>query len=64
MRRMFGAAVLALCVCVGPAHPSAQLVSYKEAPVRISHYQLNVASIVAQKKFWETRFRAFAAKIS
>jgi catechol 2,3-dioxygenase-like lactoylglutathione lyase family enzyme len=39
-------------VSAGLADPSAQLLSYKDAPVRISHYQLNVTSIEAQQKFW------------
>jgi hypothetical protein len=50
MKRMLSPAVFAF-VLVGSADTVAQLLSYKEAPVRISHYHLNVTSIEAQKKF-------------
>jgi catechol 2,3-dioxygenase-like lactoylglutathione lyase family enzyme len=46
--------VLALVLFTGLVSPRlfAQLASYKDAPVRISHYHLNVTSVEAQKKFW------------
>ena len=52
MKRMFGVAALALFVLAGQSGIAGQLLSYREAPVRISHYHLNVTSIAAQKKFW------------
>jgi catechol 2,3-dioxygenase-like lactoylglutathione lyase family enzyme len=52
MKRLFTVAVVACVVSAGPSRPSAQLVSYNDARVRISHYHLNVTSIEAQKKFW------------
>src|SRR6185503_12852168 len=52
MKRLFSVAVVACLVAAGLSNPSAQLLSYKEAPIRISHYHLNVTSIEAQKKFW------------
>jgi catechol 2,3-dioxygenase-like lactoylglutathione lyase family enzyme len=52
MRRLFSAAVLAVFVVAGQPGIGAQLMSYKDAPVRMSHYHLNVTSIEAQKKFW------------
>ena len=52
MKRLFSVAVVAFFVSAGPSRPSAQLLSNKDAPVRISHYHLNVTSIEAQKKFW------------
>src|SRR5690242_8518767 len=45
-------ATLGLSAVLASPRLSAQLVSYKDAPVRISHYHLNVTSIEAQKKFW------------
>ena len=55
MKRLFSVAVVACFVSAGPSRPSAQLLSYKDAPVRISHYHLNVTSIEAQKSSGWTR---------
>src|SRR5215831_5382765 len=43
--------VAGLMSCV-PQPAFAQLLSHPDAPVRIGHYHLNVASIEAHKKFW------------
>jgi catechol 2,3-dioxygenase-like lactoylglutathione lyase family enzyme len=52
MKRVFSVAVLAWFVLTGQSGTAGQLLSNKEAPVRISHYHLNVTSIEAQKNFW------------
>jgi catechol 2,3-dioxygenase-like lactoylglutathione lyase family enzyme len=40
----------------------AQLVSHVEAPIRVGHYHLNVASIEAHKKFWADTLGGTAMK--
>ena len=44
-------ALAALVSCIAPP-AFAQLVSHADAPVRIGHYDLNVTSVEAHKKFW------------
>ena len=48
MRRVLNAALILLCA----SSAFAQLVSHPDAPVRISHYYLNVTSVDEHKKFW------------
>src|SRR2546429_8907834 len=49
--RMAAAAVAALMLA-RVSHPSAQLLSHRDAPIVIGHYHLNVTSVDAHKKFW------------
>jgi catechol 2,3-dioxygenase-like lactoylglutathione lyase family enzyme len=62
MTRLFSAALLAVILSAGASQMSAQLVSNKDARVRISHYHLNVTSIDAQKKFWVDALGGIPAK--
>jgi len=48
MKRVLHAALILLC----SSSTFAQIVSHPEAPVRVGHYDLNVTSIDAHKKFW------------
>jgi catechol 2,3-dioxygenase-like lactoylglutathione lyase family enzyme len=48
MKRLLHAALILLC----SSSAFAQIVSHPEAPVRVGHYDLNVTSIDAHKKFW------------
>jgi catechol 2,3-dioxygenase-like lactoylglutathione lyase family enzyme len=62
MKRIFSPAVFAFFVLAGSADAVAQLLSNKEAPVRISHYHLNVTSVEAQKRFWVDALGGTAVK--
>ncbi|MGH9646358.1 MAG: VOC family protein, partial [Bryobacteraceae bacterium] len=57
-------AILALAALVSFSAPPAfaQLVSHADAPVRVGHYDLNVTSVEAHKKFWAGTFGGKAIK--
>ncbi len=59
MKRVLHAALILLC----SSSTFAQIVSHPEAPVRVGHYDLNVTSIDAHKKFWVDTLGGTAMKV-
>jgi catechol 2,3-dioxygenase-like lactoylglutathione lyase family enzyme len=62
MKRTVCALVLIGLALAAPSRPAAQLLN-KQAPVIVGHYDLNVTSIDAHKKFWVDTLGGTATKI-
>jgi hypothetical protein len=61
MTRSFSVCVLALVALAGVSRPSGQILD-ADAPVRVSHYHLNVTSVDEHKKFWVDTLGGTAGK--